>query len=148
MIHSERKIDLIRARLAQSPFASFLGPELLEVGEGRCRLRLGIRRELSRMVGGAHGGVLAALADLALAISLVSLYDSQEIEGGTAGSTMFLSISYLTPAVGDEVYAEGRILHKGGSTATAEVDITDGQGVLLAKALGTIRQRSARGRRK
>jgi len=141
---SEDKANLIRARLARSPFASFLGVELVEVGEGRCRLKLVIRRELTRTVGGAHGGVLAALADLALVVSLASLYDRQEIEGGAAGSTMQFSISYLTPAVGNEVYAEGRVLRKGGSTATAEVDITDGQGVRLAKAVGTIMQRRPR----
>ena len=141
---SEDKTDLIRARLARSPFASFLGVELVEVGEGRCRLKLAIRRELTRTIGGAHGGVLAALADLALVVSLASLYDRQEIEGGAAGSTMQFSISYLTPAVGNEVYAEGRVLRKGGSTATAEVDITDGQGVLLAKAVGTVMQRRPR----
>jgi uncharacterized protein (TIGR00369 family) len=138
------KADLIRARLTRSPFSNFLGAELLEVGEGRCRLRLVIRRELTRTIGGAHGGVLAALADLALVLSLVSLYDSQEIESGAGGSTIHFSINYLAPAVDNEVYAEGRILRKGGSTATAEVDITDGQGALLAKAVGTIMQRRPR----
>ena len=138
------KADLIRARLARSPFWNFLGAELLEVGEGRCRLRLVIRRELTRTIGGAHGGALAALTDLALVLSLVSLYDSQEIESGAGSSTMHFSISYLVPAVDNEVYAEGRILHKGSRTATAEVDITNGQGVLLAKAVGTIMQRRPR----
>ncbi len=50
-------------------FSQWLGIERLEVEEGRCRLRMTIRKEMLNGFGIAHGGITYSLADSALAFA-------------------------------------------------------------------------------
>jgi len=53
----------------QDWFSQWLGIERLEVSEGRCVLRLTIRKEMLNGFGIAHGGITYSLADSALAFA-------------------------------------------------------------------------------
>jgi acyl-CoA thioesterase len=114
-----------------NPFHTLLGVEVEEQSPGYARLRLPMREELRGGVAGSlHGGVLSALADIACLAAMQGSFDERARPAGTAE----LSISYLRPALGDHVIAEGRVLKQGRTLAVVDVDLKNPDGRLVAKA--------------
>ena len=115
------------------PFADHLGIRIGSVDPGRARLELPIRPELLNSHGGVHGGVVTALADVALAVAAIAH------ETGARGAyTVDLSVSFLGPGSGT-LTAEGRCLRVGRSLAFSEGEVRDDRGELVAKAIGTFK---------
>lgn len=115
------------------PFADLLGIRIGAVEPGRCLLELPTRPELLNSHGGVHGGVVTALADVALAVAAIAR------EPGARGAyTVDLSVSFLGPGTGT-LTAEGRCLRVGRSLAFSEGEVRDGRGELVAKAMGTFK---------
>jgi|GEM_PF-134444 len=114
-----------------NPFHRYLGITLEEQHDGYGRLLLRVGSETPRGVAGSvHGGVIATLIDLACLAAVASVADhARERLAGTAE----LNVSYLRPAFGPLVVAEGRLLKKGRQLAVVDVDISDGRGRLFAK---------------
>ena len=56
---------------------------------------------------------------------------------GQRSATVELKVNFIAPASKGELIAEGRITHKGNTLAVADVTVTDGNGTLIAKGLGT-----------
>ena len=117
------------------PFAEFLGIRIVGNEPGAPRLELALRPELMNSFHDAHGGVVMALADVALAVAAIT-------QDGTARGavTVDLSVSFLGPGKGTLV-AESRCLRAGRSLAFSEGEIRDVEGTLVAKALGTFKLR-------
>lgn len=113
------------------PFHRYLGITLEEQREGYGRLLLHVRPDTPRgAAGSVHGGVIATLIDLVCLAVVASVADhTRERLAGTAE----LNVSYLRPAFGPVVVAEGRLLKKGRQLAAVDVDISDGRGRLFAK---------------
>lgn len=76
-----------------------------------------------------HGGLLAAMVDIAMLEALFPMFGRSEQPSGTAD----LNITYLRPALGERIYAEAAVLRKGRQLAVTEVVILDGDGRLCAK---------------
>ena len=115
------------------PFLALLGVREEGAGNGRARLSLELRPELTNSFGAGHGGIVATLLDVAMA---ASVRVSNAHDGGVI--TVDMSIGYIRPAIGT-VFAEGRILRGGGSIFFCEAEVTDSAGELLAKAIGTFK---------
>lgn len=81
-----------------------------------------------------HGGYAATLLDSAVGIAILSA-----LPAGKTFTTLELKVNYTRalPKDGSEVVAEGKIIHVGRSTATAEGRITDAEGRLCAHATTT-----------
>ena len=128
---SRRVDEAARQRWAADPFHRYLGVALDEQHDGYCRLTLTLRPDTPRGVHGSlNGGLTATLIDLACISAVASLVDrTREEMNGTAE----LNVSYLRPAFGPAIVAEGRVLKKGRSLAVVDVDISDGAGRLYAK---------------
>jgi len=115
------------------PFAEFLGIRIATLEPGAARLQLTLRPELLNSHHGAHGGVIMALADVALAVAAIAR------DGTAKGAyTVDLSVSFLGQGQGTLV-AEGRCLRLGKSLAFSEGEVRDEQGELVAKAMGTFK---------
>jgi uncharacterized protein (TIGR00369 family) len=115
------------------PFADFLGIRIATLEPGVARLALPLRPELLNSHHGAHGGVVMALADVALAVAAIAR------DGAAKGAfTVDLSVSFLGPGQGT-LRAEGRCLRIGGSLAFSEGEVRDERGELVAKAIGTFK---------
>lgn len=115
------------------PFATLLGIRLLSIETGVARLELPPRKELENSHGGVHGGVVTALADVALALAAIAR--NPHCKGAF---TVDLSVSFVGPGTGTLV-AEGRCLRAGRSLAFSEGEVRDAQGELVAKAIGTFK---------
>lgn len=79
--------------------------------------------------GSVHGGLLAAMVDIAVLEALFPMFEPDDEPSGTAD----LNITYLRPAIGARIVAEATVLRKGRQLAVAEVEILSEEGRLCAK---------------
>lgn len=110
-----------------------LGIRLLEVGDHHAVMAVTVDQRHLNYRGGAHGGLLAALADTA------AFFPRPLLPSGQAATTLNLTISYLRPvACGDSLNARAELLHMGRRTASVAVRIVDGEGRLVAHGTTTL----------
>jgi len=124
-------LDRLRRRLAAAPALAHLHLTLDEVGPDFCGIRLPYDPELTNGSGTLHGGVLATLADTAVAFALSTNFD-----GKMGFATADLTIHFLARARSD-VRARARILKKGRRINVGDVEMTDAEGRAVARALAT-----------
>src|SRR6201993_5295349 len=77
-----------------------------------------------------HGGVLAALIDLAADWAMVK-------RTGRGVPTIDLRVDYHAAAMPGDLTARGKVVRFGGQFSTAEAQVFDAQGKLLASGRGT-----------
>jgi len=121
--------DRLRRRLAATPALAWLSASLEEIGPDFAVLKLPYREEITNGSGTVHGGVLAALADTAMAFALSTNFD-----GKMGFPTADLTIHYLRRARGD-VWARAKIVKKGRRANVGEVSMTGDDGREVARAL-------------
>lgn len=119
-----------RPDFEDDPFHRFLGLTLEEARPGVARVRLNFQESTPRGIGGSvHGGVLAAMVDIAMLRAIFTDIKPDEQPAGTAD----LNITYMRPAHGPHVDAEASVLRKGRQLAVIEVSIFDAERRLCAK---------------
>ena len=120
-----------RQKFETVAFLKFLGARLDHLEADHCRLSLPLREELMQAYGYMHGGVIAALADSAVAFAIYA---------ATSPDYLLLTVSmdahYLS-TVKDLAIADARIVRRGNTLAVGEVEITDGRGIQCARATVT-----------
>ena len=124
-------LERLRGRLAKSPVLGWLGASLEEIALDRAVLRLPYREEITNGSGTVHGGVLATLADTAVAFALSTNFD-----GKMGFATSDLTIHFLRRARGD-LFAKARIVKKGQRVNVGEVEIVEDRGVEVARVLAS-----------
>ncbi|MBM4294161.1 MAG: PaaI family thioesterase, partial [Deltaproteobacteria bacterium] len=82
----------IRRRLEHNPFVKFMGIQVPELGQGYARFVLQVRPEFHNSQGFLQGGVIAALADEAVAYALFSTVSENEMI-----NTVEMKINFLRP---------------------------------------------------
>ena len=131
-------MDISKALGRRIPFASHLGIQLVEKGDGRCVLKLELRDELMNSFEAAHGGVVMTLLDIAMAMAARSL-DPKAV----GAITVEMKTSFM--GVGKGVLtATGECLHLGRSVAFCEGKVHNADGKLAASASGTFMLRHAK----
>ena len=104
------------------------GIELVEVGDGRCRMRLHVGPKVQNMNGKLHGGAIATLVDDAGTIAIIS-----SDRHGRPGVSTDLNISYFAPGEG-AVLVDAHVLKHGRTLAFVSVDIRrEHDGALVAQ---------------
>jgi uncharacterized protein (TIGR00369 family) len=124
-------LERLRKRLASSPALQWLRPTLEELELDACVLKLAYRPELTNGSGAVHGGVLATLADTAVAFALSTNFD-----GKMGFATSDMTIHFLRRAKSD-VFARAHILKKGRRVNVGEVDVVDADQRPVARVLTT-----------
>ena len=123
--------DRLQRRLSASPALAHLHPALEELEPDSCVIRLPYRMELTNGSGTVHGGVLATLADTAVAFALSTNFD-----GKMGFATADLTIHFLARARSD-VRARARIVKKGRRINVGDAEIVDAGGRAVARALAS-----------
>lgn len=119
-----------REEFDQFPLHKALGLTIEEARPGFARILLRTSTLTLGGVGGSvHGGLLAAMVDIAVLEALFPMFDAEDEPSGTAD----LNITYLRPALGKEIAAEATVLRKGRQLAVAEVEILAEDRRLCAK---------------
>ena len=125
---------MIAGELPAPPMAETLGFRLVAADEGRARFKGEPTFRHYNPIGVVHGGYAATLLDSALGCAVHAT-----LATGEGYTTLELKVN-LVRAITEQtglVIAEGRILHRGRSIATAEGDLRDAAGVLYAHATTT-----------
>jgi uncharacterized protein (TIGR00369 family) len=126
------------------PVAELLGIEVVEVGGGKCTMRLEAGEQHSNPMGTIHGGILCDIADAAMGMAYFS-----ELGEGESFTTLELKINFLRPFWQGTLLAHGRVVSRGRTVGMTECDVVDDQARLIARATGTnmtLRGESAAGR--
>lgn len=95
-----------------------MGIDVVSVEPGKAVLKMQVRPDMHNGVGWLQGGMLAALADEAMALALYTLLSRNE---GIA--TISESTSFIKGVQEGFIIAEGRIIRKGRRVAFAEGEV-------------------------
>lgn len=112
----------------------FIGMAPEEVEDGRVVFGASARSEFANPIGTMHGGIAATLLDSAMACAVHTT-----LPPATGYTSLDISVRYLRPGPldGSRLRAEGRVVHRGRTIRTAEAELTDERGRLLATATTT-----------
>ena len=125
---------LIAGELPPPPIFALMGMELTEVSEGRAVFTMVPAEYHYNPIGSVHGGIAATLLDSAMGCAVNSL-----LPAGVTYTTLEIKVNYIRPLTTSTgiVRCEGKVLHLGGKTATAEATLRNVDGKLLAHATTT-----------
>jgi uncharacterized protein (TIGR00369 family) len=122
----------IRDFLPRIPFNTLLGIKLTRVHRDGVTVECALRHELTNSAGVAHGGVAAAIADVAVGMAL-----NRHFGGKRPIATVEMKINYFLPVTKGHIFARARLLRIGSTLCVGSVDLNDTQGRQLGTALVT-----------
>jgi uncharacterized protein (TIGR00369 family) len=122
---------IVEGTLPPPPIARLLDMRLVEVADGRAVFDLHPAEWMYNPIGSVHGGVAATILDSCMACAVHTT-----LPAGVAYTTTDLQVRYLRSLRAGEgrVLGEGRVVHRGLRTATAEgrLYLADDESVLFA----------------
>ena len=127
-------VQLVERAIVRSPYAALLGARLEEAAEGRVRVRVPYRSDLTTFGDTVHGGVLAGAIDVA---ATAAFWASGSVAAGSRGTTIAFSVSFVSAARGTDLVASAVVRRRGREISTGEVTVTDADGREIALALVT-----------
>ena len=124
--------EQVEQLVRRGPFHQWLGVKVLKVEADGIELKATWREEwvVNPDRRYTHGGILAALVDLAADWALVT-------RTGRGVPTIDMRVDYHAPAMPGDLTLRGKVVRMGGTVSTAEAHIFDAQGKLLASGRGT-----------
>jgi len=114
-------LELLRAirngQLPKAPIQDLLGFRLVDVGEGAVTFTIEPREDHYNPLGTVHAGIAMTLLDSAMGAAVHST-----LAQGEAYTTLETKVNLVRAIRADtsELRAEGRVVHRGRTTATAE----------------------------
>jgi uncharacterized protein (TIGR00369 family) len=108
---------VIDGSLARPPIAQTLDLEIVEADRGHALFAMRPSEWMYNPIGSVHGGIAATLLDSCMGCAVHTT-----LAAGVAYTTTDLQVRYIRPmheATG-RVFAEGRVVHRGRRSATAE----------------------------
>jgi uncharacterized protein (TIGR00369 family) len=108
---------IIDGSLPPPPIARLLDLEIVEVSPGRALFAIEPAEWMYNPIGSVHGGVAATILDTCMGCAVHST-----LPAGVGYTTTDLQVRYIRAMEGStgRVLAEGRVVHSGKRTATAE----------------------------
>jgi len=125
---------IVSGDLPRPPLGALMNFSLDEIDEGIAVFGVEPSEFHYNPIGVVHGGVAATLLDSAMGCAVHST-----LPAGATYTTLEVSVNFvraMTVETGP-VRCEGKVIHVGGRTATAEGRIIDGQGKLYAHGTTT-----------
>src|SRR5580700_5716845 len=128
----EFTVERLQQLVSRAPYHQWLGIEVISVAQDVVELKAKWREDwvVNPDRRYTHGGVLAALVDIAADWALVT-------RTGRGVPTIDLRVDYHSPAMPGDLTARGKVVRFGGQFSTAEAQIFDLGGKLLASGRGT-----------
>ena len=130
------KADSIREYLdgtiPMPPIAQLLGIKVTGFDNGTITMEMDIDDRLHNPMNTLHGGVYCDIADASMGFAFYATLGDDE-----AFTTQELHISYLQPMTSGKLIATSKVVHRGARIGYIECDLTNEDGVLVAKASST-----------
>ncbi len=116
------------------PTFYLMGLKLVEATAGKAAFTLPASEWLCPPTGKVEGGVIAMLADAALATSIMTVTPA-----ATAMASVDLKVNFLRPGIADgrELLARGSVAHAGRTIAVAHSEVLNADGKRVALATGS-----------
>lgn len=127
----EARMEELKRRFDESPYAKLLGMRLTHLSEGCAIVTLVVKAEFANFAGLTHGGLLMSLADHAFGCALNTL-------DRTYVAVQFNLNFVGRAAVGDVLQAEGIVLRAGRSVGHGQMTVRDQVGRVVAVATGAV----------
>ncbi len=126
---------LRRGDLPTPPFASAMGFDLEEIGDGRVVFRFEPQEFMLNGLGVLHGGIAAAVFDTAVGCAALTVVPRDKV-----AITMDLNVRFFKPLTmrGGTARCEGTVINVGRTTVTAEGSLFDGSGRRCGHATSTL----------
>ncbi|MGQ9922251.1 MAG: PaaI family thioesterase [Desulfobacca sp.] len=121
----------VRARITNNPFIASMGIQVPTLGMGYAHFVMPFRPGLANSIGLLQGGMIAALADEAVAYALWSMVPEGELI-----STVEMKVNFLAPVRQGPIEAKARIAKRGRTISLGDVEVWE-QEQLVAKGLFT-----------
>lgn len=126
--------DFIRQFFPFSPYVGHLGMQLTEMQPGVATLTLPFTEALVTIGTVVHGGAIASLIDTA---AMVAAWSEGEMPAKARGTTVNLTVAYLSAAQQEDLRAMARVLRRGRNLVYLDVEVTGASGKAVAKGLVT-----------
>jgi uncharacterized protein (TIGR00369 family) len=124
--------DIIDGTRPLPAVLSLLGWQVLEADPGCIRVTFQGKPDFYNPVGLVQGGILAAMLDGVMGAAAVSLLEDNETI-----TTLDMNLSFMQPVRDVKLIAEGRVVHRGGSTIFMDGTLTLEDSSLVANATAT-----------
>ena len=108
----------LRGSFARQTMMQTLGAEMVEAAEGRVVISAAIAPHVLQQKGFAHGALPFAIGDSAAGYAALSV-----LPEGFEVVTVEMKINMLSPAVGDRLVAEGRVIRPGRRIVAVASDV-------------------------
>ncbi len=128
----EQVEKMLMVSVNRCPWYQLTGMECTMARDGIGKVRLPFKNDLTHPGRVAQGGAIAAVADSAVALALMSL-----TWPNTKIATIELKINYMKPFKEGTIEAEAKIMKKGKRVSVAYVEVKDDQGDFVAVGLMT-----------
>jgi uncharacterized protein (TIGR00369 family) len=115
------------------PFTRLLGVVREFADDGRARLSVDTRADLTNLHDTAHGGVILTLIDVAMASAAMS-----RVDFARSLVTIDLSAQFVGPGSG-RLIADGRVVGGGSSVCFCEATVATADGALVARGMGSFK---------
>ncbi len=125
-------LEQVQALISRAPFHQWLGLTVIAVGDDTIEIKARWREEwvVNPERRYTHGGILAALIDLAADWAMVK-------KTGRGVPTVDMRVDYHRAAMPGDLTVRGKVVRFGGQFTTAEAEIMDSEGKLIATGRGT-----------
>ncbi len=122
--------EFIKDHFATVAFFQFMGASVVSASHGKATVKLPIKPQYSNSYGISHGGITAALVDMAAGVALRTLK--------LRVVTVDTSTNYFAPVkLTDELIAEAQLVHGGRTILHAEVKVFNQEKQLVAEGKAT-----------
>ena len=110
--------ERVRNSFAKQGLMTTLGATLSKISPGLIEIELKPSAHLSQQHGFVHAGAVSAIADSAAGYAALTLMPTNR-----GVLTVEFKINLLAPAVGEQIYARGRVLKAGRTLTLAQSDV-------------------------
>jgi uncharacterized protein (TIGR00369 family) len=128
------RADIIRQFLPSSPYVGHLGIQLTDMRPDEATLRLPFSDSLITIGTTVHGEAIASLIDTA---AMVAAWSDDSVPDSMRGTTVSLTVTYLTPAEHEDIQATARVLKRGRSLVYLDVEVQSVSRKSIARGLVT-----------
>jgi uncharacterized protein (TIGR00369 family) len=131
-VTADLTIEQVQALITRGPYHQWLGLTVIGLADDGIEIKAKWREEwvVNPERRYTHGGVLATLIDIAADWAMIR-------QLGRPVPTIDLRVDYHRPAMPGDLTARGKIIRGGAQFATAETQIFDQDGKLVASGRGT-----------
>ena len=125
-------LEQVQALVTRAPFHQWLGLTVLAVTDDSIEIKATWREEwvVNPERRYTHGGILAALIDLAADFAMIK-------QTGRGVPTIDMRVDYHRAAMPGDLIARGKVVRFGSQFSTAEAELIDKDGKVVASGRGT-----------